>query len=378
MAIEDLSANIRRYMKVQDKTAKSLAEACGISQVAMSRILNGKAEPRSSTLLKICQALNQSPDRLLADSRELQSIHFRSNRNMSAKERAAREILISEIETWIDDYRELEAYFNEDDAEKLPDYSHFSPEEAAVKIREMLKIEANCPIGSVLSYIEQLRIMVKLLPFGMNKMFGFSLDKDHGGPAIFINTNENISIERQIFTAAHELGHLLLHFFEKDMTEERSKQKEDEANQFASEFLMPSDTFIKEWERLEGFDWRERVLEIKKVFRISYKTVLKRIADLLSPDAGINVYKEFAKWYKVAHGHDLKYYYEPDPLRAEEEPGGFGESISRAEYGRYQALVKRALKEEYITTSRAAEMLGVSLVDMDELISSWDLPLEKS
>lgn len=378
MAIEDLSANIRRYMKVKDITAKNLAEACGIGQVAMSRILNGKAEPRSSTFLKICQALNQSPDRLLADSRELKSIHFRSNKNMSAKERAAREILISEIETWLDYYRELEVYFKEDDAEDLPDYSHFSPEEAADKIRKKLNIEPNCPIGSVLPHIEQLRIKIKLLPFGMKKMFGFSLDKEHGGPALFINNDENISIERQIFTAAHELGHLLLHSYEEDISEERYKQKEDQANQFASEFLMPSDAFIQEWERLEGFDWRERVLEIKKLFRVSYKTVLKRIDDLLSPDADIKVYMEFAKWYKEVYRHNLKDYYEPDPLCADEEPGGFGESISRAEYGRFQTLVKRALKEGYITTSKAAEMLDISLAEMYELISSWDLSLAKS
>jgi predicted HTH domain antitoxin len=40
--------------------------------------------------------------------------------------------------------------------------------------------------------------------------------------------------------------------------------------------------------------------------------------------------------------------------------------------------VKRALKEGYITTSKAAEMLDISLAEMYELISSWDLSLAKS
>lgn len=47
-------------------------------------------------------------------------------------------------------------------------------------------------------------------------------------------------MERWIFKAAHELGHLLLHppDYEQDVSEP-SRDAEREADAFASEFLMP-------------------------------------------------------------------------------------------------------------------------------------------
>ena len=376
MAMKDLPSNIRRFMKVQGITSKKLAEECGIGQVAMSHILNGKSEPRSSTFIKICKALNQNPEVLLADAREMKAIHFRTYKNMSAKEKAAREILISEVDTWLKDYKELEEYCGQEPASKLPSFQSLSPEEAARELPEYMKIEPSCPIVSIFPHIENLGVKIKLLPFNMNKVFGFSIEEDQGGPALIINTDNTISIERQIFTAAHELGHLILHKYDENISDEKMEQKEIEANRFAAELLMPNDAFLREWKRLEGFDWRQRVLEIKKIFRVSYKTVLVRISDHLGPESSLNVFKEFASWYGIEYGHDLKDHYEPEALCADNEPEGFGKAISSSEYSRFQRLVKIALEEGHITHSRAAGMLGVSLQDLDNLINAWDLPLE--
>lgn len=51
---------------------------------------------------------------------------------------------------------------------------------------------------------------------------------------------------RQIFTAAHELGHLLLQpsVYRRDATE-LPMQAEPEADQFASEFLMPEEAYVQ-------------------------------------------------------------------------------------------------------------------------------------
>lgn len=55
-----------------------------------------------------------------------------------------------------------------------------------------------------------------------------------------VNTWERSSVERWIFTAAHELGHLLLHFEDYGQgIKEEDKAHEREADAFAAEFLMP-------------------------------------------------------------------------------------------------------------------------------------------
>lgn len=55
---------------------------------------------------------------------------------------------------------------------------------------------------------------------------------------------ERISIERQIFTTAHELGHLLIHLANYDgKAHSEDKALEREADLFAGYFLMPEQGF---------------------------------------------------------------------------------------------------------------------------------------
>ena len=54
-------------------------------------------------------------------------------------------------------------------------------------------------------------INVIFYDFGNTEIFGLSLCDDVKGCYIFVNSNENISVERQLFTLAHEYGHIILH-----------------------------------------------------------------------------------------------------------------------------------------------------------------------
>jgi len=59
--------------------------------------------------------------------------------------------------------------------------------------------------------------------------------KDDGGPAVVVNVWERISVERWIFTAAHELGHLLLHLWRYSVdNRDENKAEEREADKFAA------------------------------------------------------------------------------------------------------------------------------------------------
>ena len=76
-----------------------------------------------------------------------------------------------------------------------------------------------------------------------------------------VNVWERISVERWIFTTAHELGHLLLHR-DAYAIEKRGEDagEEEEADVFASHFLMPQDVFEREWTEARGLSFVERVL----------------------------------------------------------------------------------------------------------------------
>lgn len=82
---------------------------------------------------------------------------------------------------------------------------------------------------------------------------------NHQRKTIFINEQENA--RRKRFTIAHEIGHIILHADEGDIVDYRQSigpypegqtPKEQEANQFAAELLMPRAVFESLWNALEG------------------------------------------------------------------------------------------------------------------------------
>ena len=67
------------------------------------------------------------------------------------------------------------------------------------------------PVRDVCRLLEDNGVKLLLLETNQDSFFGLSVGMRDGGPAVVVNTWDRISVERWIFTAAHELGHLLLH-----------------------------------------------------------------------------------------------------------------------------------------------------------------------
>ena len=175
-------------------------------------------------------------------------------------------------------------------------------------------------------------------------------------------------MKRQIFTAAHELGHLLLHpeAFIADRVEENVVE-EREADAFASHFLMPEATFAKEWREAYGQSVVPRVLHVKRIFRVSYKTVLYRLLEQGQVDA--EIWKRFAYEYRRRYGKSLGYRDEPALAGETVEPS----SLADADFmeDRLHGLVRRAVEQEEISSGRAAEILDVSISELREILASW-------
>lgn len=79
----------------------------------------------------------------------------------------------------------------------------------------------------------------------------FSFWSESGVPYIILGSNKGVAVRRN-FDIAHELGHLLLHkHIQFDLlTHEEHKAIENEANIFASEFLLPEQDFREDFEKI--------------------------------------------------------------------------------------------------------------------------------
>lgn len=132
-------------------------------------------------------------------------------------------------------------------------------------------------------------------PLGENADLGFTVKKDHD---IVIFTNSCNRLSREIFTLAHEIGHIILHLEENisfiddnvTITGRSTDEKEQEANYFAACLLMPSDDVYR-FIDLEIQNFEDKglsamdIARIMSEFNVSFDMALNRLESLAVIDA---------------------------------------------------------------------------------------------
>ena len=149
-------------------------------------------------------------------------------------------------------------------------------------------------------------------------------------PVVVCSTGK--SIERQRFTLAHELGHLVMDI-PAGMPEEKI------CDRFASALLVPENELVREVGRRRlDFGFGELV-EIKKTFGVSAAALVIRMRDLgiIGEATVTRIFRGIGRSWRTQ---------EPCPLAQPESPK------------RFRRLCLRALAEDVISESKAAELLG--------------------
>ena len=379
MAQNTIALNLRRIRKDRNLTQEQLANKVALSRAAYRKIETGKSEPRVSNLQAIATALEVGIQDLVAPVRELKKVRFRSTKRLRTREQ-----ILVDVGNWLRDFEDIE-----DSLDSRVPYSLANlkisarknrGETAAALTREAFGLDDEEPIRDICGLLEAEGIKIYALPIASHDFFGLSVALSDGGPAIVVNTWERVSVERWIFTAAHELGHLVLHLSDYDVEQkEEEKEHEKEAKAFAAAFLMPEASFRKEWVETYGLGFVDRVLKVKRIFRVSYRTVLHRLApEYRGPG---NIWSRLQIEYKKRHGRTLLRDDEPQALAQDAFQASFPEHTSAGEpdnlspvdflQDRLSRLVRQAVEQEKISLSRGAEVLGLSLGEMRELTASW-------
>jgi len=112
--------------------------------------------------------------------------------------------------------------------------------DAAIKTRSSLGLSPDSPIINLVNTVEQNGIMVIALPVRLSNQDAFSVWVARRPVIILSGASE--SGDRLRFNVAHEIGHLVMH---RAMVGD-AKRLEEEANEFAAEFLMPRETMVTE------------------------------------------------------------------------------------------------------------------------------------
>jgi len=254
-------------------TKKALAEQTGITTRTLSTYENkGLLDTTDSNLVgKIAAVLGYPIDFFYADN-PVQvvkgGVSFRAMSKLSASKRDAAlsaGTLALEFNKW------LESRFNLLKPDLL-DFSkeHFSdPESAAQVLREHWGL-GELSISNMIHLLESKGIRVFSLAENCIEVDAFSFWLDDK-PFIFLNTMK--TPERSRFDAAHELGHLVLH----KHASNNGRQAEEQADRFASSFLMPKGSVLA---KIPFYPSLNQLVKLKMHWKVSLAALIRRTYDL--------------------------------------------------------------------------------------------------
>lgn len=223
---------IRLARQSRGMSQKSLAEHANLSQGMVSKLENGIADSNAEALNKIAGALGYPVDLFYSTKRAIGlpfSVHAFRKKASTPKKQI--ELLESEINFLILHLEKLLESVELEPQLPLPYYDSddYSPEEIAKMIRTSWQLPRG-PIDNLIELIEQSGCLIYLFDGAGNAVDGISIKSLNLPPIILLNRNS--PGDRQRFTLAHELGHIIMHRYPTDTME-------DEANRFAAELLMP-------------------------------------------------------------------------------------------------------------------------------------------
>ncbi len=366
MNIQLLAQNVRRLRNAKHFSQQNLAQASGLSLPAIKKLEGGNVEPRMNTLRLIAEALEVQLQELFYPVRELNTVRFRSKKRMRNREN-----MLANIGRWLDDFNFLEEILNDHPPFKLEslknEISTDDIKNAARLSRKTLKLKGTEPIYDICGLMQSAGVKLAPVSISSEDFFGLSVGKEDGGPAIVVNTWNRIPVERRIFSTVHELGHLLLHSNAYDVSQtEENKNEEKEADLFSGHFLMPNKGFQKEWDSTYGMSLVDRVFKVKRIFRVSYKAVLHRLIEL--EFAGNEIWGKFNWAYQQRYKRKLNFKEEP-------KTGALSEPAQMLQFeffeDRLSKLTRKAIEKDKISLSRGAEILGMSIMKMRELLVDW-------
>lgn len=159
----------------------------------------------------------------------------------------------------------------------------FTPQQIAIYNRKLLKLSKEEPVRNIISLLESHGIIIYEID-EIEKFDGVSFVSDKGFPIIIVN--KNFSNDRKRFTIAHELGHLLMHN-ENNFPISSYRDKEREANMYASEFLMPENEIKNSLRMLR----MNELGDLKSYWLTSMSSIIRKAKDLSCIDE--NRYKFF-------------------------------------------------------------------------------------
>lgn len=323
---------------------RGLAERVSLSAMAISKYERDEVVPGSDQLLNLAKALGVRVEYFFRTGGvELHHVEYREKKLKATAKRQIEAEVADRLQRW----QELEVLFPSVDVAsfKLPSdlpqqiIDVGRVEDLAISLRDSWNLGYN-PISNLIDALEAHGVRVFAIDGDQEGGFdGLSATCCDGMPVVVVGSDW--PGDRQRFTLAHELGHLVLKGRLVDgLDEERL------ANRFAGAFLVPAEEMFRALgRRRKEIDFQELVM-LKHEYGVSVQALLYRIGDLnILPSATCR------KMWGLLRKQGL---YDQE----------MGEVLPAEQAHFFQHRVYRAVAEGVVGDSKGAELLGIPLSEM--------------
>jgi Zn-dependent peptidase ImmA (M78 family)/transcriptional regulator with XRE-family HTH domain len=244
-----------------------LADAVGISQSKLSKYEVDAIEASENDLDRLSEVLGYTREffsepaevygancfyhrkQASMPSRQLRAIHAQMNVFRMQVKRLLKDVTVEQT-----------ARFEELDVDKFG-----GPANVAREMRKVWSMPEG-PVRNLTALVERAGAIVWKCDFGTRQLDAIGQAPPGEFPLIFVNSAS--PGDRLRFSIAHEVGHALMHW-------KASADRELEANQFASEFLMPLDDIGVSLRNLS----LDRLALLKQQWKTSMQAIIKKAGD---------------------------------------------------------------------------------------------------
>lgn len=326
-----MGKNIKFYRLMKGFSQEDLAQRIGMNKMAVSNYEKDKRTPDMATIQRIAKALDVSLAALLSRHDQQLSIQHGAFRKHSTVTKRTQELILGKLDHYLGSLFNVIAILGEAVLAPSPIIERRragSSEEAGQYLRQLLDLPSTGPVGNILDILENRGFII--CPVDLEER-GFSGNSGIVNDRPYIAVNTTMPAERQRFTLIHELAHLVF-IFDDDEDEEKM------VDGIAGAFLLPEQDLKRELGPR-----RTNIISDLPILQKEYGVSMPAIVIRAHQTGIINkkCYEITNKWLsKNGLRSDVSSDMEPERTHLLEQ------------------LTLRAVSEEEIGISKAAELLG--------------------
>lgn len=399
MELESVVAvNIQRLMEKNHLTQNELGDYLHLSRQTVSKYLKGKTTFDTVQLIKLAHLFRVPIEQLLANDRASEvKINYRltskdcicpTNKDSLIRSYIKQYNSISEsvgvFSTYIPEQYDLYASINGEKTnvnrelgnwisqkEHLDDIIEKQILTIADEQRSTLALKDEGAIA-LIPALEKKGIKVVFLDLGCSDISGASVCSETYGCYIFINANDAITIERQLYTVAHEYGHIVLHRslynseYVKIDNVFYSDYLDHMADKFAGRLVLPPTLYSKyAIELSQDTNNLKNILSIATLIKHQGQLSLQSVMLSLRDNGYITkeVVKEYYDLLDALGARSV----EPVPIKDEKE---IFEEFKRKRNANVSALVAKAFRAGKINEAEVAFLYGITQEEAKNTLSS--------